>query len=97
LLWAPELVLEGKNILLVDDINDTGATQTWMKEDWASSVGTCPDFVEKYWHNSIRWASLVDNESSLESSDYTGITINKHEHDVWIDFPWESWWSRSTL
>lgn len=96
LLWAPEMILEGKKILIVDDINDSGATQSWLKEDWASAVNY-PNFVEEHWHNSVRWASLVDNEASLESSDYAGITINKHEHDVWIDFPWESWWSRSTL
>ncbi len=97
LLWAPDDVIAGRKILLVDDINDSGATQEWLKKDWASAVPNCPDFLEKYWHKDIRWASLVDNDASLESSDFAGITINKHEHDVWIDFPWESWWSRSTL
>ena len=96
-LWLPELAVEGKRILIVDDINDSGATQTWLKEDWASSVaGVNPNFILDYWHDSIRWASLVDNESSDESSDYCGMVINKHENDVWIDFPWESWWTRST-
>ena len=97
LLWAPEEAIAGKQILLVDDINDSGATQTWIKEDWASSVaGTEVDFIAKYWHNTIRWASLVDNESSEENSDYAGMSINKFENDVWIDFPWESWWNRNT-
>lgn len=98
LLWAPEDVIAGRKILLVDDINDSGATQAWLKADWASSVaGSEVDFVNKFWHTSVRWASLVENDASSESSDFVGITINKHEHDVWIDFPWESWWSRSTL
>ena len=97
LLWAPDEVIGGKKILLVDDINDTGATQTWLKADWASSVaGIEVDFVDKFWHNSVRWASLVENESSKEYSDYYSIAVNKLENDVWIDFPWESFWSRNT-
>ena len=98
LLWAPEDVVSGYKILIVDDINDSGATQAWLKADWASAVaGSTPDFVEQFWHKSVRWASLVENEASEESSDFVGLTINKHETDVWIDFPWESWWNRSTL
>ena len=97
LLWAPDDVIQGKQILLVDDINDQGSTQEWLKADWASSVaGIEVDFVGKFWHNSVRWASLVENESSKEHSDYYGFAINKLEQDVWIDFPWESFWSRNT-
>ena len=97
LLWAPEEVLEGKQILLVDDINDTGATQAWLRKDWASSVaGIAPGFDETHWHNDVRWASLVDNDASEEYSDYAGLSINKLDNDVWVDFPWESWWTRST-
>ena len=94
LLWAPEAVIAGDKILIVDDINDSGATQAWLKNDWANAVlGVESDFVNKYWHNTVRVASLVDNEASQESSDYVGMTINKYENDVWIDFPWEAWWA----
>ena len=97
LLWAPEEVIAGKKILLVDDINDSGATQAWLKEDWASAVaGVEPDFIDKHWHKSVRLAVLVDNEASDQYTDYCGMIVNKVEKDVWIDFPWESWWTRST-
>ena len=99
LTWAPELVLdEDKKILIVDDINDTGATQKWLREDWSASVrGVDPYFADNFWGDSIRWASLIDNESSSENCNFAGRSINKKDHDVWIDFPWESWWNRSTL
>lgn len=96
-LWAPDEVITGKTILLVDDINDSGATQTWIKQDWASSVaGPAANFIEQHWHTSVRWASLVENEASKEHSDYYGMVINKYEKDVWVDFPWESFWKRQT-
>jgi len=98
LLWAPEDAIAGKKILLVDDINDSGATQQWLMEDWASSVaGVEPDFISKHWHTTIRFAALVDNEASNQYTDYCGMSVNKAENDIWIDFPWESWWNRSTL
>jgi hypoxanthine phosphoribosyltransferase len=97
LLWAPEEAIAGRKILLVDDINDSGATQKWLMDDWAASVaGVEADFVAKYWHNTVRFAALVDNEASDQYTDYCGMIINKAERDVWIDFPWESWWTRST-
>lgn len=96
--WAPSDVINGSRILIVDDINDSGATQAWLREDWAGCVeGVCADFDQIHWHQDVRFAALVSNESSPEICDYSGMSINKMERDVWIDFPWESWWNRSTI
>ena len=35
-LWMAEDAFKGKKILIVDDINDTGATIDWIKQDWPS-------------------------------------------------------------
>ena len=84
------------NILIVDDINDTGATLNWIKQDWQSSCLPDDPKWNSVWNVNVRIATLYDNESSKSdlTVDYTAVTINKAEEDVWIDFPWESWWTR---
>jgi xanthine phosphoribosyltransferase len=85
-----------KNILIVDDINDTGATLNYIREDWPS--GCFPDNPRwtEIWGSNVRIAVLVDNESSKSEVpiSYSAVDINKAEQDSWIVFPWESWWQR---
>jgi uncharacterized protein len=85
-----------KNILIVDDINDTGATLNYIREDWPS--GCFPDNPRwtEVWGSNVRVAVLVDNESSkLEIPvSYSAVDINKAEQDSWIVFPWEEWWQK---
>ena len=85
-----------KNILIVDDINDTGATLNYIREDWAS--GCFPDNLRwtEVWGSNVRVAVLVDNESSKSGIpvSYSAVDINKAEQDSWIVFPWEEWWQR---
>ena len=85
-----------KNILIVDDINDTGATINWIMQDWQSSCLPNHSAWDAIWGNSVRFAVLFDNSASKAKTgtSYWGETINKAEDDVWIDFPYESWWTR---
>jgi len=85
-----------KNILIVDDINDTGATINWIMQDWQSSCLPNHSAWDSIWDHSVRYAVLFDNSASEStiSPSYVGETINKAEQDVWIDFPYESWWTR---
>lgn len=84
-----------KKILIVDDINDSGATLNWIKQDWQS--GCLPDSPvwEHIWGNNVRVAVLCDNEASASELNvsYSAIDLNKAEEDCWIVFPWEDWWN----
>jgi len=67
-----------KKVLVIDDINDTGATINAIKDVWG----------EEY----VTYAVLINNEASEADADYVAKTINKLENDVWQVFPWEDWW-----
>ena len=84
-----------KKILIVDDINDSGATLNWIKQDWQSScLPNDERWQDDVWGNNVRVAVLFDNEASKSELDisYSSVTINKAEEDQWIVFPWEDWW-----
>jgi xanthine phosphoribosyltransferase len=82
-----------KNILIVDDINDTGETIKWIKKDWKSSCLPCEKTWDTIWNKNVKFAVLVNNEASdFKDIDYTSSYINKAEDDSWIQFPWENWW-----
>ena len=96
-LWMAEDAFgydsEKKNILIVDDINDSGRTLQWIKEDWPS--GCLPDDKRwsETWNNNVRFAVLVNNDASnFKHVDYIGTHINKLENPCWVVFPWENWW-----
>jgi len=83
-----------KKILIVDDINDSGATLNWIRDDWQSSCMPHSETWNRVWGDTVRVAVLIDNASSAcwREPDYAAQHINKAETDVWVDFPWECWW-----
>jgi hypoxanthine phosphoribosyltransferase len=85
-----------KNILIVDDINDQGTTLNWIMKDWPSGCFPDDPAWEEVWNNNVKFAVLVDNLASKcnVKMDYVGMEVNKAEKDVWIDFPWEDWWTK---
>ena len=79
-----------KNILVVDDINDTGATFNWIKQDWQS--GCLPDNPNwnTTWGQNVRFAVMTENLSSdFGEVNYHWHEVNKAEDDVWLVYPWE--------
>ena len=85
-----------KNILIVDDINDQGTTLNWIMKDWRSGCFPGDPSWDEVWNNNVRFAVLVDNLASAcdVKMDYAGMEINKVEDPVWVDFPWEDWWTK---
>ena len=81
-----------KNILIVDDINDTGATFNWIKEDWRESCLPNEESWKTVWHKNVRFATITDNLSSEFDGtvDYSVHEVNKAEQDVWLVYPWEN-------
>jgi|TARA_R100000081_G_scaffold88724_1_gene60570 hypothetical protein len=67
-----------ERILIVDDINDSGATLHEVHNQ----------FYGNALHNP-RFATLLSKRSSKMSVDYVGEHINTSKEDDWIIFPWE--------
>ena len=66
----PELDLDGKDILLVEDIVDSGTTMAWLQEY----------FTEKHHPNSVKVCTLIDKNErrTVEVQiDYVGFHIEK--------------------
>lgn len=93
-LGMAEDAFTGKNILIVDDINDQGSTINWIKEDWASGCFPESETWDTVWGANVRWAVVFDNLASNANikMTYAAEEVNKAEQDVWIQFPYEDWW-----
>jgi len=89
-LWMAGAAASGQKMLIVDDINDTGATFEWIVNDWEENDPSTEWLG--IWGNNVRFASLVNNLPSEFEVDYTSIEINKAENPEWIVFPYEEWY-----
>ena len=84
------LPISRENILIVDDINDTGATFNWIKQDWPA--GCLPDHPnwDTVWNQNVRFATMCEKtHTKFDGVDYTWKEIDTSEKDTWIVFPWE--------
>ena len=87
--WDPD---RRKKILIVDDINDTGATFNWIRDDWQKSCFPQENNAwESVWGNSVKFAVLTENlASDFHHTNFYAHEINKAEDDVWLVYPWEA-------
>tara|TARA_Y100000114_G_scaffold32319_1_gene27806 strand:+ start:1320 stop:1775 length:456 start_codon:yes stop_codon:yes gene_type:complete len=68
-----------KKILIIDDINDSGATFQYILDNFGKHK------------ERIKFAVLINNKPSKVKVDFHGYEINKEEIPSWIVFPWEEW------
>jgi hypoxanthine phosphoribosyltransferase len=79
-----------KNILIIDDINDSGETFKWIKNDWESSCFPHEEEAWKsVWHHNVKFAALTYNIVSEADIDYWSDECNKLETPTWQVYPWE--------
>lgn len=78
---STHILPNGKNVLVIDSINDTGKEFTEISNYFAFE-----------YEANFKYASLVCNVGSNFEVDYYSVEINKLEEDIWVVFPWENWW-----
>jgi uncharacterized protein len=76
-----------KNILIVDDVNDTGETLSGIKSVIDEFRSVQPECGIK-----VSYATLFNKESSdFKDVNYTSTSLTV-DYDPWIVFPYEEWW-----
>ncbi len=83
-------VYNKKNILIVDDINDTGATFNWIKKDWEAGCLPGHEGWQDVWRENVRFATMCEKtHTKFDGVDYVWEEIDTSEKDTWLVFPWE--------
>ncbi|MGQ0660743.1 phosphoribosyltransferase [Sphingosinicella sp.] len=72
---------EGERLLVVDDINDSGATIAKLRAMLAEADAASEQ---------IRFATLLDNVRSISRVDYRARTLDRAVTKDWFVFPWEA-------
>ena len=72
---------EGSNILIVDDINDSGSTIAYLRDVLAGH-----GCLEQH----IRVAVLINNVRSKAHTEYAGTNMDRSADKRWFVFPWEA-------
>jgi len=85
---------KNKNIILVDDINDSGHTFTHIMGLLGSRMNLSPANLNQH----IKTVSLVERSGSKWAVDYSPWTLDTND---WVVFPWEitsigRWWENKS-
>lgn len=82
--WIPEDLLQGKRVIIVDDIVDGGQTIKELLEDWQKSV------LDPVPYENVRIAAMWYNTAQDVTVDFYHKTIDRNEDPRWIVFDWEA-------
>ena len=79
---------DGRRILIVDDINDSGTTIAYLRSAIEGHGGASDE---------VRVAVLLDNIRSRARVEYSAREIDRRTDKRWFVFPWEAVARRETL
>ena len=79
---------DGRRILIVDDINDSGSTIAHLRNAIEQHGGASDE---------VRVSVLINNVRSRAHADYAATEIDRAEDKRWFVFPWEAVAPRETL
>lgn len=71
-------IQDGKNVLIVDDILDSGRTMKELLEDWGCD------------RDKVGIACLIYNKDQAIKPDYYGTLISRETYSDWVHFWWEA-------
>ena len=77
-------LITANEVLVVDDINDTGRTLNMIQEIYNKRELA-------HW---VKYAVLLEKTGSKFSADYVGEEIDEAREQEWVVFPYEDWWCR---
>jgi hypoxanthine phosphoribosyltransferase len=80
--------VDGRRILIIDDINDSGMTIASFRDALATHGGVA---------DCVRVAVLINNLRSRAAVDYWSREIDRDRDKRWFVFPWEAQADRRTL
>ena len=84
--WIPEDIMEGKKVLIVDDIIDGGDTIRELLADWQTSVAGLGNLPV----DNVRIAAMIYNTAQDVKPHFFHQTIDRREDQRWVVFPWEA-------
>jgi hypoxanthine phosphoribosyltransferase len=82
-LWIPEDIGNGNNVLVVDDIIDSGEAIKTLLEDW--NLSAC----DKLDYSRVFVASLIYNKDQSIVPEFYSTKISRKKTPEWFEFWWE--------
>lgn len=86
-------IKEGHNVLVVDDICDSGDTLRMVVDEISAQFTASWNDPYKGWESRLKVAALWNNTAQdVFEPDYVGREISRADDERWIIFNYENWW-----